>query len=241
MGNQATKKESSGLFPRTLVLEELAYRELKSQEPVPDVLEEAFYAQADFILDPARLKAAFCTRRAAKSYTGGLYLIKEALDYPGCNCLFVGLTRGEAKRIVWKDILKDIDKKYALGMTFNEAELTATLPNGSVIYVTGADANEEEMEKLLGLKYRLIIIDESQSYSIDQRRMVYGILKPATADLRGTICMLARPATRLSPFFTRSQSNPPKSPRASLDGACTNGRHSITRTSPSNGRKKLTR
>lgn len=179
----------------------MAYRKLKAEEPVPDVLEEAFYAQVDFILDPARLKAAFCTRRAAKSYTGGLYLIKEALEHPGCNCLFIGLTRGEAKRIVWKDILKDINKKYSLGISFNDAELTATFPNGSVIYVTGADADEEEMDKLLGLKYKLVVIDESQSYSIDQRRLVYGVLKPATTDWRGTICMLGTAGNATQTLF----------------------------------------
>lgn len=33
---------------------------------------------------------------------------------------------------------------------FNESDLTCTLPNGSVIHLTGVDADEEEKNKLLG-------------------------------------------------------------------------------------------
>ncbi len=150
----------------------------------------AFNKQLSFIKHPNKLKALFCTRRAAKSYTGGLYLVQEALNVDSCNCLYIGLTRLSAKGIIWKDVLKDIDKRYKLGIKFNGSELTATTGNGSVIYVTGADAGDDEMEKLLGKKYRLVIIDEAASFTIDLRRLIYGILKPATVDQGGSICLL---------------------------------------------------
>lgn len=149
-----------------------------------------FPQQTAFVKDPAKLKALFCTRRAAKSYTAGLYLISEALAIPGCNCLFLGLTRSSAKGIIWKDILKKINKQFNLKAKFNSTELTMTFPNGSVISVTGADADEDEMNKLLGRKYRLVTIDEASMYTIDINKLVYGILKPAMADLGGTICMM---------------------------------------------------
>lgn len=168
-------------------LENFINKATQSKFNIEDV---AFDKQLAFIKDPARLKALFCTRRAAKSYTAGIYLIKEALENPGCNCLFVGLTRLTAKGIAWKDILKDINNRYKLGISFNESYLEATLPNGSIIYVTGADADEDEMNKLLGKKYRLVCIDEASMFSIDLKQMIYGVLKPATADQRGTICLL---------------------------------------------------
>lgn len=156
----------------------------------PKLMKTAFAQQQAFIADPARLKALFCTRRAAKSYTGGLYLIQEALENPGVNVLFIALTRLSAQGIIWKDILKVINREHKLGIKFNESKLTATLPNGSTIWVTGVDADEEEMEKLLGKKYRLAVLDEGSLYSVDVRRLVYGILKPAVADNRGTICIM---------------------------------------------------
>lgn len=155
-----------------------------------DVLDPNFDKQSDFIRDPARLKALFCTRRSAKSYTAGLAMVQACLDTPMVNCLFIGLTRGSAKGIVWKDVLQVIDRKFNLNCTFNIAELTMTLPNGSMIFLTGVDADQDEMNKLLGKKYKLVCIDEGSLYTIDLEKLVYGILKPAMADQRGTICLM---------------------------------------------------
>lgn len=150
----------------------------------------AFVQQKHFIEDASRLKALFCTRRAAKSFTGGLYLIETALRYPNSNSLFIGLTRQSAHGIIWKDILRQLDRDCRLNIKFNETLLTATFPNGSVIWVTGADTDEQEMNKLLGKKYKLVVIDEASMFTINMHQLVYGVLKPATADQRGSICLL---------------------------------------------------
>lgn len=167
----------------------------KAQEKLPNVLEIAFEQQINFIKDKTKQKALFCTRRSAKSFTAGLYLVYEALRNPGANCLFIGLTRSSAKSIIWKDILSIIDTKYGLGASFNQTELTMTLPNGSVISVTGVDVDESEMNKLLGRKYRLVCIDEASMYTIDVRNLVYGVLLPAMVDPNendesGSICLM---------------------------------------------------
>lgn len=175
-------------------LEEIAARILEKQK-IPPVLESAFAKQIEFIEHPSKQKSLFCTRRSAKSFTAGLYLVYEALNNPGCNCLFIGLTRASAKAIIWKDILTIIDMKYALGASFNQTDLTMTLPNSSVISVTGVDVDEKEMNKLLGRKYRLVCIDEASMYTIDLRNLVYGVLGPAMVDPNdngesGTICLM---------------------------------------------------
>lgn len=163
----------------------------------PDILghQDNFQQQRDFISHPAKWKALFCTRRAAKSFTAGLYLVDEALNHPGCNVIFIGLTRASAKAIIWKDVLRVLDRKFNLKASPNQTDLTMTLPNESVIYVTGADASEEEMIKLLGRKYRLAIIDEASMYTVNVRNLVYGVLGPAMTDpdaegQRGTICLM---------------------------------------------------
>lgn len=156
----------------------------------PMLLDPNFPKQAAFIEDPAKLKALFCTRRAAKSYTGGLGLVDAATENDGVNCLYIGLTRQQAKGIIWKDVLKDIDKRHQLGMSFNGTELSATCKNESMIYVTGVDANEDEMEKLLGKKYKRIVIDEAASFTINLRKLIYGVLKPTTIDQGGDIWLM---------------------------------------------------
>ncbi len=157
---------------------------------VGDILDAKFPKQCDFITDESKLKALWCTRRAAKSYTAGLYMAKTAQEFEGCNVLYLGLTRASAQGIIWKDILKTINRKKGLRFKFNETLLTATAQNGSIIYVAGADADEDEMFKLLGRKWKLVIIDEAQSFSVNMRNLVYGVLGPAMIDQEGTTCLM---------------------------------------------------
>ena len=41
-------------------------------------------------------------------------------------------------------------RAHPLKPRFNETELSVRFPNGSVIYLVGADSNEDERQKLLG-------------------------------------------------------------------------------------------
>lgn len=148
-----------------------------------------FDKQEAVINDPHRLKAVFTTRRGSKSYTDGIYMLKEAMELDGCNVLYLGLTRLSAKGIIWKDVLKHIDNRANLNVRFNETELTATTRNGSVIYVAGVDVDENERKKLFGRKYKLVVIDEAALFGIDLRDLVYVVLRPALADMRGTIVL----------------------------------------------------
>lgn len=148
-----------------------------------------FDEQIKAIEDPHRLKALFTTRRGAKSYTDGVYMVKEAEENPNCNILYLGLTRLSAKGIIWKDVLKHINDRSDLGMVFNETELRATTRSQATIYVAGVDIDENERKKLFGRKYKLVIIDEAALFGIDLRDLVYVVLRPALADLRGTIVL----------------------------------------------------
>lgn len=181
----------------TAVLREL----VKRQSLQKTVLESAFDKQRSFIVDTSRRKAALCTRRAGKSVAAGLALINEALAYPGASLLYVGLTRESAKRIICKDVLDRLFRQFSIKAAFNKVALTYTLPNGSVIYILGVDSSEKEQEKLLGQKYRLAVIDEAASYTIDLRDLVYKTLEPAMMDLDGTIMLIGTPGNITKSLF----------------------------------------
>ncbi len=168
---------------------EIAAEAVASPDELSQVSQDAFAQQRAFIDDPGRHKALHCTRRAAKSFTAGLYMVETCLKYPGVNCLFVGLTRQSALDIIMKDILRVIDRKHSLSIHFNATSLDCTFPNGSVIRITGVDVSEDEMNKLLGKKYKLVCIDEGSLYTVNLRHLVYDILGPAMADQDGTICL----------------------------------------------------
>jgi hypothetical protein len=107
--------------------------------------------------------------------------------------VYISLTRDSAKRIMLKDVMKVINRKYDIGAVFNHTELSITLPNGSIIYLLGMDSDKREMDKVLGQKFKLAIIDEAGSFRQDLREIVYSKLKPACADLRGQIYLIGTP------------------------------------------------
>ena len=168
--------------PKKLVSKKLAERKNS-----PDWFATSFKEQTDFINDPARMKAAQCTRRAGKSYGAGLYLCKAAWETPGCSVLYVGLSKDSAERIMWKDILKNINYRFGLGAHFSDQRLIMTLPNGSKIYLLGADSRQDDMDKFLGQKFKLVVIDEASKYRINVHKLIFDTLKPAVADYEGTI------------------------------------------------------
>lgn len=92
---------------------------------------------------------------------------------------------------MFKDVLHRINNDLKLGATPNATELSFTLPNGSIIYLSGADAKPDEMNKLLGQKYKLVVIDEAAFFRQDLNKLVYEILKPAVADYNGTIALIS--------------------------------------------------
>lgn len=164
--------------------------EIKQPDSRLNLFDLKFPQQTGFIEDPYKRKALWCTRRAAKSYTAGLALADTVERYHEVNCLYLGLTKDSALGIIWKDILLKIMRDHELDWHPRESKRDITSSKSSTIYISGADADDDEMQKLLGKKYKLIIIDEAQAYSVDLRTLIYGILGPTTIDQGGTICMM---------------------------------------------------
>src|SRR5438132_1288531 len=158
----------------------------------PDLFAGSFPEQRAFVEDPAQLTAAFCTRRAAKSYSIGLKHVLSAMEYPAQH-LIIGLVRDSVRGSFWEDVLKAINWKHQLGFRFNETLLEARSPRGGVIRLLGMDSNDTEQRKALGQKRRIISIDEAQDFRTDLRPLVYGTLKPSVADWRGAIDLAGTP------------------------------------------------
>lgn len=166
----------------------------------------SFKSQLDFVNDPAKLKAGLCTRRAGKSTGVGELAIKVAHDNPGVSIGLIGKTRDSIKKIYFKDIFKPIFKRIGWvenkDYWINKTELSIELKNGSMIYLAGADANEDEMNKFLGQKYMLVVIDEASMYAnINLYTLVHEILEPAVSDYDGTIIMIGTPSNYLNSYY----------------------------------------
>lgn len=179
-------------------------KELVRRQKFSHFAPSLFQLQHDFINDPSKLKALLCGRRAGKSTVAASYLVKTCLDYPGTRSLYVGLTRSSAKKILWKE-LKDLNKKHQLRIKFNNTDLIAEFPNGSELYLIGAN-DEAAAEGIRGIKLKLAVIDEAASFRKHIQYLIDEILTPTLIDLQGTLCLIGTPGASCSgPFFSATQ------------------------------------
>lgn len=158
-----------------------------------------FDKQLEFIQDKSPFKTACCSRRAGKTVADAAYLIASALGRPRVVCPYITLTRGMAKSLIWPE-LKEINRVYKLGGIFNEAELTGTFPNGSVVRLHGAN-NEREIEKLRGHAIYLCVIDECQSFRSYFQKLIDEIISKALFDYGGTLALTGTPGPVPSGYF----------------------------------------
>lgn len=176
-----------------LALLELEAKERKKLAFKPQL----FSQQVKFIQDPRKLKAALCSRRAGKSHMAGCYVIAEALKHPRSTVPYVALTRGHAKRIMWKTLL-DLTRPY--NPQVNLTELRITLSNGSDIVLAGAN-DEGTAEVFRGQKFPLVVLDECASFRSHFREMVEEIIEPALIDMNGTLAMIGTPSAACRGLF----------------------------------------
>ena len=166
-----------------------------------EMLSSLLPEQRAAIEDPSLRKAWFCTRRSGKSWGIGNYLFLTALAFPASSCLYTGLTKDTARRVMCKDILRVQNAHFRIGAQWKESKNRWELPNGSHIYLQGADANQYEWRKVVGQKYRLAVCDEASKYRQDLRAAIYGELLPAMGDDAGTVVLSGVPSNVTQGLF----------------------------------------
>ena len=181
-------------------------KSLKAAERSTQFYKDCFDKQVAFISDPAKLKTALCSRRAGKTHSAAVYLLKQALENPESEAAYIALTRINAKRVMWPK-LKQLDRKYSMNINFNNSELTAYLPNGSVIYLTAAN-DQADVDKLRGSAFVLIVIDECASFGPHMDELVEEVLEPTLIDHDGTMCLIGTPNAACAGIFHRVTTDP---------------------------------
>lgn len=157
-----------------------------------------FKEQLDFINDPAKYKIATTTRQAGKTTADAYYLIKTAYDNELVDVVYCTLTRSNAKKLIWRDLKQGL-KKLALTkqVKFDNTELTITFKNGSVINLCGAK-DGSDIEKLRGLRNKLVILDESDFFKIDMYYFIFQIIRPTLIKHNGSLVLTGTPASTKS-------------------------------------------
>lgn len=161
--------------------------------------EICFKEQLDFINDPNPWITASCSRRAGKSTVCAVDLWKTAAENPGVVCIYITLTHSMAEKVVWQTLL-DLNQKYRFNAVPNLSKLTLTLPNRSKIYVLGC-ANKSQVEKVLGVPFKLAYFDECQSFPSFIGELVDRVVAPALMDYAGSMKFIGTPAPVMAGYF----------------------------------------
>lgn len=165
-----------------------------------NIEEYLFSQQLSFVRDEARMAMAVCSVRAGKTEACAADLIDTAIKFPSTNQYYITLARSSAERIVWPT-LKKINRTYGFNAFPNEAKLTLKFPNGSTIYLMGAN-DESEIEKIRGVSdVALIYLDEAQAFREHIKGLIDDIVVKRLYDLNGRCRMIGTPGPVLSGYF----------------------------------------
>lgn len=164
-----------------------------------------FGPQRAYAEDPARYKFAVCSGRAGKTYGAAVIALDVARTKPNANVGYVTLTRRSARNIIWEPLLQFNDD-CGLGGEARPSELTMYFPkNRGSLSLHGAN-NVREINKLRGIPWDLLIIDEAQSFGPVLGPLVNDVIPTRLVDRLGTLCLQGTPgAVQAGPFWDEMQ------------------------------------
>jgi len=138
-------------------------------------------------------------RRAAKTTLCASLQLEDAQNWPRQHYPYIALTGPSCRQLAWP-VFKEIDRKYNLGIKFNDGDLSWWLPNGANGKLWGAD-REDLQRSLYGGKNRVVVVDECAFWKTSLRNFSREVIEPTVADLRGYLLMVGAPSDILDGFF----------------------------------------
>lgn len=138
------------------------------------------------------------THNSGKTIACAADLIDTALNLPG-DVAYITLNRRNAKRIIWREILK-INKQFNLQGKPDNTELTLTMPNGNIIHLSGAK-DEAEIDRFRGVSLRKAYIDEAQAFRPYIQELVEDVIEPALTDYYGSLILIGTPGPIPAGYF----------------------------------------
>ncbi|HET6261774.1 MAG TPA: hypothetical protein VFG99_05995, partial [Chloroflexia bacterium] len=183
------------LRPDELLAELARRRALERADAFPPELVASLHPkQQAFVRDPAKRKAALCSRRAGKSYGAAAFLLEGGYSDPGGLSVYVVGSKGLARKIMLP-AMESFNRQYNLGLHVREVDgqLEVKLKNGHQIWLAGVK-DSAAIEKFRGPKYRRVVIDEAQRYGAYLEEMIQDVFEPALLDKGGELVLSGTPS-----------------------------------------------
>ena len=164
--------------------------------------EDAHPKQRSLVVDKGRRIAVLGGRRGGKSHGLARRLLRAGERHPGETSVYVTLTRGKARQIIWDDCLARLNLEQNLGLRIVHIDsmLYILQPNGSRIWLVGVD-DKAQVEKIRGGKFSEVVIDEAMAMPDYLRSLVLDSAEPTLMDLRGTCVLAGTPCAQMAGYF----------------------------------------
>lgn len=172
------------------------------ESKVQQLIADCHPKQRAFVLDPGRRVAALVARGGGKTTGARAKYVRTMLQTPGARCLYIALTGDQAEELMWAP-LKTLCEKLDIAASFNETKRRCVFTRtGSTLRLVGAD-NKKEIEKLRGIPFHLVGVDESASYPTQLlEHLLFRIIGPRLGDFDGKLFLIGTPGHLLrGPFY----------------------------------------
>jgi hypothetical protein len=144
--------------------------------------------QLAVFVDLARDRALEGTRQLGKSFLAAVELIEAALSRPGSDSAFLDFDKEHADKIILEDFRKLLEV-YDIPNAPRIVDDVLTFDTGAKVYVfSGRPA---EVKKLQGLKFALLVCDESQD--ADALAEILKMVRPALIRFGGRLLLMGIP------------------------------------------------
>lgn len=148
--------------------------------------------QFKFITDLIRWIVVMCSRRAGKTDGLSRRWARNSMAKPGGNRVYLALTAGQAREIIWEPYWKPLCERWRLCKPddHNETRMITVFPNGSRVRFSGSD-DIKSIKKELGAGLDEACVDEGQDQPNGLMTDLCGrILPHAMTDKRGTLIVM---------------------------------------------------
>jgi hypothetical protein len=188
---------------RVAGLDEIVTAGLADKSRLGAILMQCHPKQLAYVADASDKKAALCSRRAGKTQAKVRALVMSALSRPESIALYFATTIKSAKAIIWDnpDGLPIYLRKNKIDCLISDSEHRVTFPNGSMIWVTGAEG-KAECERWRGMRTDLVDIDEAQAFPDDiLGYLLDEVISPTQMDRGGQLSIGGTPDGRCRGYF----------------------------------------
>lgn len=160
----------------------------------------SFPKQQNVLKDKYDRIAVRTARRSGKTRTAIHKIVTTHCENPGAWTAIVSLTQGLARRQYWKE-MQDWAKREGIDLIFDKHLLEINWPCGGKTILIGADRTSE-IDKLRGLKFYGVVLDEAKSYSPRiLQELIEEVIEPALQDYAGWLLMIGTPGSILAGIF----------------------------------------